>query len=81
MAERMRRRIENMVVRLPDSSGAVTVTACFGVASLQFRSGETPDSFLKRADDALYEAKDKGRNRVCSSGEKKPRKEPYEQTG
>jgi diguanylate cyclase (GGDEF)-like protein/PAS domain S-box-containing protein len=38
------------------------VTISFGVA--QFKYGETEDDFLKRTDDALYVAKQLGRNRV-----------------
>lgn len=39
------------------------VTASFGVA--EYRSGDTMDSILKRADDALYKSKRLGRNRVA----------------
>jgi len=39
-----------------------TVTASFGVA--EFRADETLDDWLKRMDDALYQAKAMGRNRV-----------------
>lgn len=37
-------------------------TASFGVGCLRF--GETKDSLIKRVDDALYAAKEKGKNRV-----------------
>jgi diguanylate cyclase (GGDEF)-like protein/PAS domain S-box-containing protein len=39
-----------------------TVTASFGVAC--FRENDTMDTFIKRADEALYAAKRNGRNRV-----------------
>ncbi len=42
-----------------------TVTASFGVA--QRKKGESAVQLLKRADDALYEAKAAGRNRVTTS--------------
>jgi diguanylate cyclase (GGDEF)-like protein len=38
------------------------VTASFGVAA--FEPQDDVNSLLKRADDALYRAKDQGRNRV-----------------
>ena len=43
----------------------VNVTASIGVAFAA--EGELPDSVLKRADDALYQSKKKGRNRVSKS--------------
>ena len=39
-----------------------SVTSSFGVAT--FQPEDTLDDWLKRADDALYEAKAAGRNRV-----------------
>lgn len=43
----------------------IKVTVSVGVA--QFRSDETAASLLARADLALYQAKDLGRNRVCAA--------------
>ena len=43
----------------------VNVTASIGVAFAA--SGEDPESVIKRADDALYQSKKKGRNRVSKS--------------
>jgi diguanylate cyclase (GGDEF)-like protein len=42
------------------------MTASFGVAQLQ--EGETENDLIKRADQALYRAKNDGRNRVVTSG-------------
>jgi diguanylate cyclase (GGDEF)-like protein len=40
------------------------VTASFGVAALPLQRGETVTALVAAADEALYEAKDAGRNRV-----------------
>jgi two-component system cell cycle response regulator len=41
----------------------LTVTISIGVA-VMLGEGDTPEALLKRADEALYEAKVAGRNRV-----------------
>jgi len=45
---------------------APTVTASFGFA--QYETGDTPDTLIKRADQALYKAKILGRNRAEHAG-------------
>jgi diguanylate cyclase (GGDEF)-like protein len=57
LAERIREIIESSTF---EDVGKVTVS--FGVT--EFRENDTEDSLIKRADDAMYEAKKKGRNRV-----------------
>ncbi len=57
MAERIRKAIENHTF-----NEAGKVTASFGVA--QIKEEDTEATFVKKADDALYKAKEKGRNRV-----------------
>lgn len=59
VAENLRLNIETM--ESPFSKKVIKVTISLGITS--FESGETPESFLKRADEALYEAKRNGRNR------------------
>lgn len=56
-AERIRQDIEKF-----DFDIVEKVTCSFGVAA--YREKDTPESFLKRADDALYRSKENGRNRV-----------------
>jgi diguanylate cyclase (GGDEF)-like protein len=43
----------------------IRVTMSFGVALYQPESGLSKDDWVKQADRALYEAKRRGRNRVC----------------
>jgi diguanylate cyclase (GGDEF)-like protein/PAS domain S-box-containing protein len=57
LADRIRITIENTKF---EHFGKITVS--FGVT--EFKEEDTVDSFIKRADDAMYEAKKKGRNRV-----------------
>jgi diguanylate cyclase (GGDEF)-like protein len=57
LAERIRKAAERYQF---DYAGVITVS--FGVT--RFREDDTEDSFIKRADDAMYLAKKKGRNRV-----------------
>lgn len=60
-ADRLRRLVEEHVWAEIDPQLLVTVSA--GVAT--FRTVETPEQLLARADEALYNAKRQGRNRVC----------------
>jgi len=69
VAERMRKRVEEMKITLPNSSQSVQITASFGVASFRIGSEETVDSLIKRVDEAMYRAKHEGRNRVCVADE------------
>jgi two-component system, cell cycle response regulator len=63
-AERMRQKVEALDIPSPDPSQAIRITASFGAASLRRGSRETLSSLITRADNALYEAKREGRNRV-----------------
>ena len=64
LADRIRSCIESHTGRSDTCPTPVTVSA--GVARL--RDGETVEGFFQRADHALYEAKQRGRNQVrCSS--------------
>jgi diguanylate cyclase (GGDEF)-like protein len=43
------------------------VTISIGVATLQAHTFDNVASLLKAADDALYQAKHQGRNRICAN--------------
>lgn len=64
VAERIRSELESTPVRLEDGR-LLTVTASFGVAHGR-RGGKQWLDVLNGADEALYRAKGKGRNCVCS---------------
>ena len=49
-------------MEIADYRLAPTVTASLGFA--QYEAGDTPDTLIKRADQALYKAKILGRNRA-----------------
>ncbi len=57
LAEKLRKTF--MEIKIPNVH---VITASFGVGELA--NGEDIDSFVKRIDDALYEAKENGRNQV-----------------
>jgi two-component system cell cycle response regulator len=66
VAERIRRTVENNPFKITHAQGLLSKTISIGVSSLN-PSSDTPEHMLKRADNALYEAKHGGRNRVCPS--------------
>ncbi len=67
IAERLRRTVETLEIPhdAKEPPGFVTISA--GVAALSGEDGEATDTLLKEADEALYEAKRTGRNRVKSA--------------
>lgn len=64
-AERARQAAESFRSLIAETGfhDEIAITVSFGVA--QWRPGESLEALFKRADVALYEAKDQGRNRVC----------------
>jgi two-component system cell cycle response regulator len=66
VAERIRERIGSVPFPLVQKGRSLTVTVSIGVAAREL--GDTaPDLILKRADLALYRAKEEGRNRVVAA--------------
>lgn len=64
LAERLLAAIRALVLVDPATGKAVPVTASIGLTWLQPRDGITPVAVLKKADELLYQAKRKGRDRV-----------------
>ena len=62
IAERLRSSVEKMQIAL-SSGEVISVTVSVGFTERQ--QGDTVETIIKRADDALYHAKESGRNRVC----------------
>lgn len=64
VADRMRERIANVPFEVNTAEGKLTKTCSIGVTSLNRAGGDTPASLLKRSDNALYGAKEGGRDKV-----------------
>lgn len=65
VAERLRKQIEGEPVTISRAPGQVEVTASIGLAAYN-GVGDSADALLHRADQALYQAKRGGRNRVVA---------------
>jgi diguanylate cyclase (GGDEF)-like protein len=69
VAEQMRDKIMNVVIKYKKND-PTHVTASFGVASMVPGSGQaSPEALILAADQAMYEAKRSGRNRVVIYGQ------------
>lgn len=62
VAERIRADIENL--RVESSKGEIRVTASIGIAAYPAMAAESASELVSFADEALYQAKNRGRNRV-----------------
>jgi two-component system cell cycle response regulator len=64
VAERLRRSICDTPFTVAEIAENLAISCSIGVTVSQ--AGETLDVMLKRADDALYQAKHDGRNRIVT---------------
>jgi len=62
VAERIRKSVEDVVLLTGDGK-ETRITVSIGVNSYVPSTGDSPDEFMKKSDDALYKAKESGRNR------------------
>lgn len=65
VGERLRAVIEDTPFKISDGGENIVVTTSIGITSVG-SPDETTESLLKRADEALYEAKKSGRNRIVT---------------
>jgi len=69
IADRLREAVQNLALnREAGESAGATVTVSVGVGLVSPTIGRTPQGALQLADEALYEAKRAGRNRVVMKG-------------
>ncbi len=66
VAERLRTNIEKTKIVLPGEDVTLQLTVSIGVAALDGKTDDV-EAMIARADKALYEAKNSGRNRVFAS--------------
>ncbi len=66
LAERFREAVEKKKFLKEGKKASIRVTVSVGVATLHPGSRETGEELLERADKALYEAKNQGRNKVAA---------------
>jgi diguanylate cyclase (GGDEF)-like protein len=63
--DRLREKISRYPLHVEGQSGPLHVTVSFGIA--QVSENESLRNLIRRADEALYQAKNSGRNRVCAA--------------
>ncbi len=67
MAEKLRKRVQSLGIEHKESEVDSSVTVSIGLVTLFADQNTKADYILHKADENLYEAKAKGRNRVISS--------------
>ena len=67
LAQNLRNIVEGVVMEAPNG-GEFNFTISAGVSSVDILNEPTVEDAIRRADEALYKAKETGRNRVCEKG-------------
>lgn len=68
IAERLRRAVEALEIEHPESGCSRFVTISVGVGVVRPKIDRTPQGLVQLADEALYQAKESGRNRCVING-------------
>ena len=66
ISQKIREEIEMLTLKLSDDK-EVMFTVSIGVSEIEHGEDKKIEDIIKRADLALYQAKDSGRNKVCRS--------------
>ncbi len=66
IGEKIRKHVEDLVIKL-ENQETLKFTISAGVAQIDIENELNLEKTIQRADDALYEAKEGGRNKVCKS--------------
>lgn len=69
-AERLRKSIASL--KIPYDQRSLSVTMSFGIASYEKKRDVDIEGFIKMADEALYDAKNSGRNKSCLYNHQNP---------
>lgn len=67
IAERMRIQIEKVPMQISKNRPPIHITSSFGISSFSSDCGDDIDVMIQKADNALYQAKNEGRNCVCTA--------------
>lgn len=65
VAERLRKAVEATVVEVPEEHKTLNIKLTISLGVYEYSSGDSPQGLNEKADKALYQAKENGRNQVC----------------